>query len=98
MDSYRGRARLEWWANAGTCIDSYPVRLVVDATEDGWDAQAKLARRGDREGLAFLRMADNWFTLRFADGSTFEVTVGEPERRGWFPLTELATAATTPDR
>ncbi|WP_407841153.1 hypothetical protein ACE1OC_39815 [Streptomyces sp. DSM 116496] len=67
MDRCEGTARLEWWANASTCL----VRVSVEVTATSADAgawEAVISPPLDlaaREILEQLIDADPCFTLRF---------------------------------
>jgi hypothetical protein len=75
MDRFEGRCWLGWWANSSTNLGGGEVSVVITPTEMGWDAYGHLIHDGDQEGFAFLCDLDPVFTLRFQDGSTFDVTV-----------------------
>ena len=76
MDRYEGPARLEWWANRGTCLGSAEVALSVSVDASTWHASATFAQPlngEDREGWSFLMDVDPYFTLRLLEddsGST----------------------------
>jgi hypothetical protein len=86
VNRYEGPARLEWWANPVTCLGSVEVVVVVQVAADGWAGHASLVDEEDREGLDFLCELDPLFSLRFGDGRTADVTVGERADNGRFLL------------
>jgi len=87
VDRYEGPARLEWWANRGTCLGAFKVQLSVAADAAGWHASATFASQHDeevQEGWSFLMGLDPYFTLRLLEdeGSTIDVEViEEPDGR-----------------
>ena len=99
-DRFEGRARLDWWANAGTNLAGDEVAVVVTAADGGWTAHGRLLGGGDNDGshdgaaaaggLAVLCGIDPVFTLRFDDGSTIAVVVRPAGEPGGFVLTEAA--------
>ncbi|MFE4262102.1 hypothetical protein [Streptomyces sp. NPDC056883] len=70
MDRCEGTARLEWWANASTCLVGIPVEVTATTTgAGGWEAViSPPLHLVARETLGQLIVADPCFTLRF-DGS-----------------------------
>lgn len=93
MDRFEGRCWLDWQANSSTVIGGFEASVVITPTESGWDAHGHLLA-GDDEHVffTFLRDMDPVFTLRFEDGSTFQVTLTETGDRQ-FTLTEYAGPA-----
>jgi hypothetical protein len=74
---YLGPARLEWWANASTCLAAYHVTVVLEpATEERatiGTGRAHLDLDADVEAFAWLCNLDPVFLLCLPDGH--EVTV-----------------------
>ncbi|MFF7214782.1 hypothetical protein ACFZAU_30280 [Streptomyces sp. NPDC008238] len=77
MESYDGRATLEWWANPSTCLGSFDVHVEAGVTGPAWTRHATFADpSGDhQEGFDFLMALGPCFTLRFDAGSTVDVHV-----------------------
>ncbi|GAA3236347.1 hypothetical protein ACFO1B_25435 [Dactylosporangium siamense] len=98
MDSFEGRAWLEWWANSSTLLDSVEVAVVITTSGAGWDAHGFLtSNKGeDREGFAFFCELDPVFMLRFEDESTVAVTVHPTDEHRRFTLTEYTEPAQRP--
>ncbi|WP_327041919.1 hypothetical protein OG400_02210 [Micromonospora ureilytica] len=90
MDRFEGRCWLDWWANSSTLFGSAEVTAVITASDAGWEAHGRLVGEIDeeRDGFAFLCDLDPVFTLRFEDGSTFDVTVHAADDQRRFTLTE----------
>jgi len=93
MDRFEGRCWLDWWANSSTNFGGIEVSVVIMPNETGWDAHGQLIHDGEREPLAFLCDMDPVFTLRFQDGSTFQVTLTLIDGHR-FTLTEYTGPAT----
>ncbi|MET7402359.1 hypothetical protein ABZS66_53645 [Dactylosporangium sp. NPDC005572] len=98
MDSFEGRAWLDWWANSSTLLASVEVAVVIATSSTGWDAHGFVAGddEEDRDGFAFLCDLDPVFILRFEDESTVAVTVHPAEERHRFTLTEYTEPADRP--
>jgi|SRR5665213_1312207 len=79
---FESAALLEWWANSSFVLTT-SVRVEVTAVPDGWLAQVTADSADDFWGLVAF---GNPYRLRFADGSAFEVGLGDPDDSGVFPL------------
>ncbi|MER7276657.1 hypothetical protein ABT369_19660 [Dactylosporangium sp. NPDC000244] len=95
METFEGRAWLEWWANSSTLLGSVEVAVVITTSGAGWDAHGFLASDNDedRDGFAFLCDLDPVFMLRFEDESTVAVTVHPTDQHRRFTLTEYTGPA-----
>lgn len=96
MDRFEGRCWLDWWANSSTNLGGFDVSVVITRTKTGWDAHGQSANDpvsdDELEAFIFLCDLDPVFTLRFQDGSTFQVTVTRTDAHG-FTLTEYTGPA-----
>lgn len=79
MLAYEGPAELLWYATPSTILFGAEVETRVDETADGWDVRV----RGDAETIATMRFFGAPITLRFPDGSAFDVELapGRPPIR-----------------
>ncbi|MGW3328002.1 hypothetical protein [Streptomyces virginiae] len=93
MDGFVGRARLEWWANSSTCLETYDIDITVtvDAVGRSWATgrHADALDTTQREGWDFLMEMDPHFSLAFPgeDRGGIMVRVVE-EENGTLSLTE----------
>lgn len=79
---FEGSAVLEWWANPSFVLTT-SVRVQVTAVPDGWLAQVTADSANDFWGLIAFGSP---YRLRFADGSSFDVGLGDPDDSGVFAL------------
>ncbi|MGW6209823.1 hypothetical protein ACWF9B_40035 [Streptomyces sp. NPDC055089] len=100
MDSYEGRATLEWWANPSTCLSSLPVRVAARSVGRNWACEATPEpplTAEDRESFRFLRQCDPHFTLGLHHhASVLLVNVVETGAEGRLILTAAETDAAEP--
>ncbi|MCX5077965.1 hypothetical protein OG321_36565 [Streptomyces sp. NBC_00424] len=85
MDTYEGRARLEWWANRSTSLGGFDVRVTACATDSGWTCEAILdgpLSAEHQEVFHVLMQADPVFTLCFDEGSEILVDVADVAAAG----------------
>ncbi len=85
VSAYKGAASLEWWANRWTNLSTVAVDARIEAVDVGWTARVTPCSAAERLDLALLPSP---FTLRFPDGSAFDVYVAEPTEDGVFELRE----------
>lgn len=99
MDSYEGKATLEWWANPSTCLSSLPVRVAARSVGRDWTCEATpeppLTAEA-RESFRFLRQRDPHFILRLHHASVLLVNVVETGTEGRLILTAAETGAAEP--
>ncbi|MFD7781942.1 hypothetical protein ACFV4Q_02335 [Streptomyces nojiriensis] len=69
MDRFVGQARLEWWANQSTCLDTYDIDITVTADAVGTlratGRHANALDTTQREGWDFLMEMDPHFSIAF---------------------------------
>ncbi|MDI2125653.1 hypothetical protein [Yinghuangia seranimata] len=79
MDSYRGPATLEWWADGSACLGEFDVQVAIRVAGGDWACDASLGpeRLPDdhREVFDLLTVLDPVFTLRFDERSEILVNV-----------------------
>src|SRR5262249_40541098 len=79
MDSYRGPATLEWWANRSTCLGEFRVHVAVCVVGSNWACRASLGperlSNDHRKVFDLLMDLDPVFTLRFDESSEILVNV-----------------------
>ncbi|MFF0740484.1 hypothetical protein ACFYVL_08775 [Streptomyces sp. NPDC004111] len=90
MDTYEGRARLEWWANRSTILGGFDVRVTACAAGSDWTCEAILdgpLSADQQEVFDLLMQADPVFTLHFDEGSEILVNVAAARGGGRLALT-----------
>jgi hypothetical protein len=79
------RCWLDWWANSTTNLGGFNVSVTITATPGGWEAHGHLTDlpgdEDERDAFPFLCDLDPVFTLRFDDGSAFQVIVNRTDER-----------------
>lgn len=86
MADYEGPAELEWRAHRYFAITSR-VRVSVTAVAESWHARLVMDE-GDPELDELALSLGNPYTLRFEDGSAFDVELAEPSPDGTIVIRE----------
>jgi hypothetical protein len=83
VGAYQGAARLEWWANAATCLATYDVTVALESATDEptttGTGRVDLDSDADIEAFAWLCNLDPVFLLCLPHGREVAVVVEPAE-------------------